>query len=73
MKLVPAEVPPGQWLNPDWTWADCILIGKGLDGTLHVFTLESNGKWAETELCQPVKSKNAFPAWKRVAASGIQK
>ena len=45
-----AETPPGQWLDETWAWADCVLVGKGLDGDLHVFTLDtSTGKWEKTE------------------------
>ena len=48
---VSAEAPPGQWLDAaTWTWADCILVGKGLDGNLHVFTFNpQKGTWTETE------------------------
>ena len=45
------EAPPGQWDDPvTWTWADCVLIGKGLDGKLHVFSFDpETGTWTESE------------------------
>lgn len=32
-----AAVPPGQWENAGWQWAEVTVIGKGLDGNMHAF------------------------------------
>src|SRR5215475_13999770 len=32
------DIPPGQWVDAKfWSWAEAAIIGKGLDGNLHVF------------------------------------
>lgn len=46
-----ADEPPGQWNDPSaWSWLECVLIGKGLDGQLHVFSFDpANGTWVKSE------------------------
>jgi hypothetical protein len=41
-------VPPGQWNNPDeWTWAQVMIVGVGLNGTLYSFSYDVNtGEWS---------------------------
>ena len=50
-KVTVMQAPPGQWNDPKaWTWKECIVVGAGLDGNLHVFTFSpSTGVWSKTE------------------------
>lgn len=43
------QSPPGQWADPKyWTWDEAAVIGKGLDGSLHVFVFDkANGSWSK--------------------------
>jgi hypothetical protein len=35
--------PPGQWADPAaWTWKEAVVSGTGVDGKLHLFTLEGD-------------------------------
>ena len=45
------QAPPGQWNDPvSWTWADCTLVGVGLDGKLHTWTFDPKaGTWARVD------------------------
>jgi hypothetical protein len=40
--------PPGQWKNAgDWNWAQVMIVGVGLDGTLYSFSYDVNtGEWS---------------------------
>lgn len=48
---VTPQAPPGQWNDPNaWTWADCTLVGVGLDGKLHTWTFDPKaGTWARVD------------------------
>lgn len=52
-KAVPVTMnaPPGQWnAGSGWDWADCTIVGVGLDGKLHTFTFNPvSGIWAKVE------------------------
>lgn len=44
-----AQVPPGQWKDPaEWVWATASVVGTGMDGKSHSFTLDtSTGAWVK--------------------------
>jgi hypothetical protein len=40
--------PPGQWHDPKaWTWAEAVIVGKGMDGQLHAFEFRGAAPWAK--------------------------
>ena len=40
--------PPGQWYHPEaWTWAQAVIIGKGLDGNVHAFEFRDGAPWSK--------------------------
>lgn len=48
---VKANMPPGQWDNPDfWEWKDVVIVGTGKDGRLHTFTFNpGTGHWTKID------------------------
>lgn len=50
---VTPSVPPGQWLDPaTWQWAECAILGTGLDGKLHLFQYDTATEtWVKVALC----------------------
>jgi len=40
---VKAAVPPGQWEDAGWEWAEVAMVGKGLDGNMHSFAYSQAG------------------------------
>lgn len=46
------KMPPGQWNDPkSWSWADVIVVGRGLDNNLYAFAYDTKtGAWVK---CTP--------------------